>query len=129
MPLVSQDVQAVLATLTPAGTTVRRIYGHVCEPADVRVHTFPGARQSRFLRILRVEEMHIEVVDSVPEAQVLERGALTECDRDQAITIWPNEMTITLKKGGFLCLRQRRQRLKFRPSDRALDVVLRHRTP
>src|SRR3954465_2814966 len=61
---------------------------HISELTDVSVDAPNGPRETSLLRMLRVEEVNIEIVHAIPAADVLHRRALTKRD-DQKPTPVP----------------------------------------
>ena len=74
------------------------VHRHISEAPDRGLNPLYRTRESRLTRILRIEEVNVEIFDPIPNAKVLERGTLTECDSEEPATIRCNELGIPLEE-------------------------------
>jgi hypothetical protein len=77
---------------------------------------------------LQVEEVHVEVVDPVAPAEVLECCALAEGNRDEPATIRRNQVLVVREEPDFLSLREDPKPLQFwtdrRDAERSVSFLL-----
>ena len=76
---------------------------------DPSLDTLNSAREMRLLRILPVEEMDIEIVDTFPTPEVLKRGSLAQDCSNQTLTIRLVKVRILAEESLLFGLRQHRK--------------------
>src|SRR5262245_30942977 len=96
------------------------------KPPTLLQTCFTESRQSPLFGVVRIEILNIEIVHSVPLAQVLEGRTMAQCDREKALAVQRSEVPISTKELLFLGACKMAQGSQFANSYRAIDVRLCH---